>query len=69
VITGPHVIWSLNRSGKYPLQLQNIEPKSLLSKLNYEDAKKKRIYLDHTLNDLGNWTHLPELSSNCESST
>ncbi|MGA8216613.1 MAG: YfbM family protein [Candidatus Sulfotelmatobacter sp.] len=41
--------------------LQNIEPKSLLSKLNYEDAKKKRIYLDHTLNDLGNWTYLPEL--------
>lgn len=41
--------------------LQNIEPKSLLSKLNYEDAKRKRIYLDHTLNDLGNWTHLPEL--------
>lgn len=41
--------------------LRNIEPTSLLSKLNCEDAKKKRIYLDHTLNDLNNWTYLPEL--------
>jgi hypothetical protein len=41
--------------------LQNIEPESLLSKLDYEDAKKKRIYLDHTLNDLRNWARLPGL--------
>jgi Domain of unknown function (DUF1877) len=41
--------------------LQSIEPESLLSKLDYEDAKKKRIYLDHTLNDLRNWAGLPQL--------
>ena len=41
--------------------LQNIEPESLLSKLDYEDAKKKGIYLDHTLNDLRNWAGLPQL--------
>lgn len=39
--------------------LRKIEPASLLSRLNYEDAKKKRIYLDHTLNDLDNWSYLP----------
>lgn len=41
--------------------LQAIEPSTLLSRLNYEDAKKKRIYLDHTLKDPGNWSYLPEL--------
>jgi hypothetical protein len=41
--------------------LQKIEPSSLLSRLDYEGAKKKRIYLDHTLNDLDNWSYLPEL--------
>jgi len=41
--------------------LQEVDPSSLLSKLNYVDAKKKRIYLDHTLDDLDNWSYLPEL--------
>jgi hypothetical protein len=41
--------------------LEKIEPASLLSRLDYEDAKKKQIYLDHTLNDLDNWSYLPEL--------
>lgn len=40
--------------------LQKIEPSSLLSRLDYEDARKKRIYLDHTLNNLDNWSYLPE---------
>lgn len=41
--------------------LQQVEPSNLLSKLDYADARKKRIYLDHTLNDLGNWSYLPDL--------
>lgn len=40
--------------------LQQVDPSSLLSKLSYEDARKKRIYLDHTLDDLSNWSYLPE---------
>jgi len=40
--------------------LQKIEPASLLSRLDYADAKRKQIYLDHTLRDLKEWGYLPE---------
>jgi len=40
--------------------LLKIEPASLLSRLDYEDAQKKQIYLGHTLNDLDDWSYLPE---------
>lgn len=41
-------------------ELLKIEPASLLSRLDYEDAKKKHIYLAHNLNDLKDWSYLPE---------
>jgi Domain of unknown function (DUF1877) len=41
-------------------ELQQIKPASLLSKLDYKDAKEKRIYLDHTLTNLEDWSYLPE---------
>lgn len=40
--------------------LQKIEPSSLLSKLDYEDAIQKKIYLCRTLVDLEDWSYLPE---------
>lgn len=38
-----------------------VEPSQLLSKLDFEDAEQKRIYLSHTLQDLSDWEYLPEL--------
>jgi hypothetical protein len=58
---GPARYLTPEQVGQVSVALRDIEPESLLSKLDYEDAKKKRIYLDHTLNDLRNWVHLPEL--------
>jgi Domain of unknown function (DUF1877) len=44
--------------------LKKVDPHQLLSKLNYEDAEQKRIYLSHTLGNLNDWEYLPELFAN-----
>jgi hypothetical protein len=41
--------------------LAKVHPEELLSRLNYEDAEAKQIYLSHTLDDLADWDYLPEL--------
>lgn len=41
--------------------LEQIDPGQLLSKIDYADAERKRIYLSHTLHNLNDWAYLPEL--------
>lgn len=41
--------------------LANVDPQSLLSKLDRKDAEAKQIYLAHTLDDLDDWSYLPDL--------
>jgi hypothetical protein len=41
--------------------LAEVHPEELLSKLNFEDAEAKQIYLSHTLDNLTDWEYLPEL--------
>jgi hypothetical protein len=41
--------------------LGKVDPQQLLSKLDFEDAQQKRIYLGHTLQNLSDWEYLPEL--------
>ena len=41
--------------------LSAVDPNSLLTKLNRDDAESKRIYLARTLTDLNDWSYLPEL--------
>jgi hypothetical protein len=43
--------------------LLEVDPSQLLSKLDFADAQKKKIYLWHTLDDMANWEYLPELFS------
>ncbi|HWY67958.1 MAG TPA: DUF1877 family protein [Terriglobales bacterium] len=41
--------------------LEEIDPGTLLSKLDYADAQGKKIYLAHTLDNLNDWSYLPDL--------
>jgi hypothetical protein len=41
--------------------LAEVNPQSLLARLDAEDAKTKQIYLAHTLKDPADWSYLPEL--------
>ena len=41
--------------------LAEVDPSRLLSKLDFADAQKKKIYLWHTLDDMANWENLPDL--------
>ena len=41
--------------------LIEVDPSQLLSKLDFADAQKKKIYLWHTLDDMANWEYLPDL--------
>ena len=41
--------------------LADVDPGQLLSKLDREDAEGKQIYLAHTLENLADWTYLPDL--------
>lgn len=41
--------------------LLEVDPNQLLSKLDFADAQRKKIYLWHTLDDMANWDYLPEL--------
>ncbi len=41
--------------------LKNVDPRQLLSKLDFEEAEQKEIYLSHTLQDLSDWEYLPDL--------
>jgi len=41
--------------------LESVAPQQLISRLNKEDAKKKRIYLAHTFDQPRDWEYLPEL--------
>jgi len=41
--------------------LLEVDPSQLLSKLDFADAQKEKIYLWHTLDDAANWEYLPEL--------
>ena len=44
--------------------LLEVDPGQLLSKLDFADAQKKKIYLWHTLDDMTNWEYLPDLFGN-----
>jgi hypothetical protein len=41
--------------------LLEVDPSQLLSKLDFADAQRKKIYLWHTLDDVANWEYLPDL--------
>jgi len=41
--------------------LGNVDPQSLTSRLDRRDAEAKQIYLAHTLDDLSDWSYLPDL--------
>jgi hypothetical protein len=41
--------------------LLEVDPSQLFSKLDFADAQEKKIYLGHTLDDLGSWSYLPDL--------
>jgi Domain of unknown function (DUF1877) len=43
--------------------LLEVDPSQLLSKVNFADAQKKKIYLWHALDDMTNWDYLPDLFS------
>jgi|GEM_PF-5794806 len=47
--------------------LLEVDASLLLSKLDFEDALQKKIYLGHTLDDLANWQYLPDLFSSFRS--
>ncbi len=42
-------------------ELARVDPQTLLSRLDKDDAEEKRIYLAHTLDDLHDWDYLPQL--------
>ena len=44
--------------------LANVGPQGLISKLDRRDAEAKQIYLAHTLDDLNDWSYLPDLFKN-----
>jgi hypothetical protein len=46
------------------IALAAMDSSSILSKLDYEDAMAKQIYLAHTLDDLDSWSYLPSLFEN-----
>lgn len=41
--------------------LSKIDPRSLIDALDQEDAKSKKVYLAHRMDDRDEWSHLPEL--------
>jgi len=41
--------------------LAEVDPQGLLAKLDMKDAEAKKIYLAHTLDDLDDWSYLPDL--------
>jgi|SRR5581483_11147447 len=41
--------------------LEEVDPDTLISRLDYTDAKAKEIYLAHTLKNLNDWSYFPEL--------
>ena len=41
--------------------LEEVDPDTLISRLDYADAEAKEIYLAHTLKNLNDWSYLPEL--------
>jgi AcrR family transcriptional regulator len=41
--------------------LAEVDPQSLLGRLDEKDAKAKQIYLAHTLKDPADWSYLPQL--------
>jgi len=42
-------------------ELAGVDPQTLISRLDKDDADKKRIYLSHTLSRPHDWDYLPQL--------